>query len=193
MSNMPPFDEDANVSRTPHFLAQRLSRRGFLVGTLVSIVGTGCASSTTKTPVPKPSLLPTTSLLQDGTRESIHTDNARCVKSLATLGSGGGLPLAVAWSPSSTVLAIGGTFDTIHIWDRQTLKQRAALQGHHDQVNRIVWSPDGRLIASASSDGTVRLWDGQRYTAEVVLPGLTGETVALSIAWSPESKRVVAG
>lgn len=185
MPNMPPFDEVAKDSRTPHFLAQRLSRRGFLAGTLLSIIGTGCASITTKTPVPTPSLLLTTSSLQRGTQEPIRSDNARRVKSLATLDVGGDRALAVAWSPSSTMLAVGSSLDTIQIWDRQTLKQQAALQGHHDQVNRITWSPDGGVIASASSDGTVRLWDGQTYTAEVVLQGLTGETAALSIAWSP--------
>ncbi len=198
MSNIPPFDECETYTETPHLLEQRLSRRGFLAYTILSIITAGCtpawqAPAATRTPVTTPPLQPTTSSLQRGTLEPIRADNARRVKSLATLDPGSSWALAVAWAPSSNILAVGSTLNTVQLWDIHTRKKQTALQGHHDQVNRIAWSPDGRFIASASTDGTVRLWDGQRYTSEAVLQGPIEGTAALSIAWSPDSKRLVAG
>ncbi len=198
MSNIPPFDECETYTETPHLLEQRLSRRGFLAYTILSIITAGCtpawqAPAATRTPVTTPPLQPTTSSLQRGTLEPIRADNARRVKSLATLDPGSSWALAVAWAPSSNILAVGSTLNTVQLWDIHTRKKQTALQGHHDQVNRIAWSPDGRFIASASSDGTVRLSDGQRYTSEAVLQGPIEGTAALSIAWSPDSKRLVAG
>jgi WD40 repeat protein len=191
MSNMPPFDKREKCTETPQLLEHRLSRRGFLASTLLSIITAGCAAASqapvsTRTPV-------TTSSLQRGALEPIRADNARRVKSLTTLDPGSSLALAVAWSPSSTILAVGSTLKTVQLWERQTLKKQTALQGHHDQVNRMAWSPDGRLIASASSDGTVRLWDGQRYTSEAVLQGPSEGTAALSLAWSPDGHLLVGG
>src|SRR5437763_11493678 len=135
MSNFPPFDEREKGTETPQLLEQRLSRRRFLAYTLLSIVTAGCAPASqapaaTRTPV-------TTSSLQRGTLEPIRADNARRIKSLATLDPGSSWALAVAWSPSSNILAVGSTLKTVQLWDRHTLKKQTALQGHHDQVNRI--------------------------------------------------------
>jgi WD40 repeat protein/DNA-binding SARP family transcriptional activator len=54
----------------------------------------------------------------------------------------------------------------------------------------VSWSPDGRLIA-ASSAGTVRVWDAETGGLRHTLLGHS--SLVLSVAWSPDSKRLVTG
>src|SRR5579872_1222682 len=190
--SLPSDKHDTGIDQL-HFLGQHFSRRRFLALTAIGLVTAGCVS-TTQAPTPvKHGITPTEPSLQRGTLQTISADNAQRVRALVTLNPGRGLALAVAWSQSGNNLAIGGTDGTIQIWDATTLKKQTTLRGHTDQVNRISWSPDGHLLASASSDGTVRLWDGQHYTLQTILQGNGASNPVLSIAWSPDSKRLAAG
>ncbi len=191
-NNLASSKHDTSVEQL-HFPGKHISRRRFLALTALGLVTAGCAS-TNQAPTPmKHGTAPTEPSLQRGTLRPISVDNAQNVRSLVTLNPGSGLALAVAWSPTGNILAIGGADGTIQIWDAITLKNQTMLRGHTDQVNRISWSPDGRLLASASSDASVRLWDGQHYTLQAILPGNGAGNPALSIAWSPDSKRLVTG
>jgi WD40 repeat protein len=71
-------------------------------------------------------------------------------------------------------------------------------RGHFGAVRGEAWSPDGRRIASGSSDGTVEVWNavtGQRILTyrgdtQFVLPAVDTPRAVLSIAWSPDGKRI---
>ena len=54
----------------------------------------------------------------------------------------------------------------------------------------VSWSPDGRLIA-ASSAGTARVWDAETGKLRHTMLGHSG--LVLSVAWSPDSSRLVTG
>jgi len=58
-------------------------------------------------------------------------------------------------------------------------------------MNRgVAWSPDGRLVA-VSSESTARVWDAKTGTLRTTLIGHRG--FVLSVAWSPDSSRLVTG
>ncbi|MDQ2904792.1 MAG: WD40 repeat domain-containing protein [Chloroflexota bacterium] len=168
-----------------------LSRRQCLAFIASGLLAAGCApASQVPANTGQHASTPTVTALQRGALQPIHVRNAGHIKSLTTLTPEG---VAVAWSPTGSVLAIGSAENAIQVWDVATLKQLRTLQGHSDRVNRIRWSPDGRLLASASDDGTVRLWDGQRDIPRAVLQGPFASNTVLSVAWSPDSRRLVAG
>jgi WD40 repeat protein/DNA-binding SARP family transcriptional activator len=57
---------------------------------------------------------------------------------------------------------------------------------------QVSWSPDGRYIATTSaSDGTSRIWDAGTGELRSTLPGQVGPDA--SVAWSPDSARLVTG
>jgi WD40 repeat protein len=126
--------------------------------------------------------------------QAITADNAKRLKSLATLNVNG-QALGVDWAKSGSILGIGNTASEIEVWDASTLKQVAVLRGHIDQVNRVRWSPDGSMFASASSDGTVRIWENRQRTTLMTFQGPDSDTSnpALCVAWSPDGKHIVAG
>ena len=78
----------------------------------------------------------------------------------------------------------------IHIWDWRNEKIIKTLSGHKDQVYPAFVSPDGKLIASASHDRTVRVWS---ISDEVELRSWDACEPNESLAWFPESRRIVTG
>jgi WD40 repeat protein len=65
---------------------------------------------------------------------------------------------SLAWSPDSTLLAVGVTDGTIQILRADTGELLATLPGHRMWAPAVAFSPDGRLLASCSLDGTIMLW-----------------------------------
>lgn len=79
--------------------------------------------------------------------------------------------------------------------------------GHSDQVRAVAWSADGNYIASAAGDSsaygaypakdqTVQVWDATNGTHIYTYHGRGASLYgygASSVAWSPDSKRLVAG
>lgn len=69
-----------------------------------------------------------------------------------------GSPLAVAFSPDATMLAVARKHAVILI-DMSTGREIRTLWGHNGLVRTLAWSRDGHLLATGSTDQTVRLWD----------------------------------
>ena len=65
---------------------------------------------------------------------------------------------ALAFSPTSSLLASGATDSRICLWDPETRSCRANIGGHDGFVHDIRFSPAGEALISASGDGTVRFW-----------------------------------
>jgi serine/threonine protein kinase/WD40 repeat protein len=55
----------------------------------------------------------------------------------------------------------------------------------------VAWSPDGRYIATSSDDGIPRVWDAATGRLRFTLIGHAG--FVWSVAWSPDSSRLVTG
>ncbi len=69
------------------------------------------------------------------------------------------LPLALAFSADSTLLAIGDAKGEIRIWNVADGRSVLTCSGHTDWIWSLAFSPDGTQVASGSSDHTVKLWD----------------------------------
>ncbi|SDJ26667.1 WD40 repeat domain-containing serine/threonine protein kinase [Nonomuraea jiangxiensis] len=66
----------------------------------------------------------------------------------------------MAFSPDSTMLALGRVDHAVLLWDTRTLRRSGPpLTGHGDVVTALAFSPDGMTLAGGGSDATVRLWD----------------------------------
>jgi WD40 repeat protein len=89
----------------------------------------------------------------------------------------------------------------IHIWDASTGRLRRGLTARADTATycALKFSPDGRVLAAAASgscqqkdsSGVVHLWDPTSGKLLRELP--TAGEAALSVAISPDSRRVAAG
>src|SRR5688572_11434707 len=73
-----------------------------------------------------------------------------------------GAVTSVAFSPDSSILAVGG-YQTVTLFHAETGKTLAKLSGHAGVVTALAFSPDGRILAAAGGQpgksGEVRLWD----------------------------------
>ena len=97
-----------------------------------------------------------------------------------------GKRLAVAsWWPERNV---GAVFDV------ETGREVFGLSGPNDCCppfsRGVSWSPDGRYIAASSVNNTL-IWEAETGRLRYTLPGHTG--FAFSVAWSPDSSRLVTG
>jgi WD40 repeat protein len=159
-----------------------LSRRQFLWLTGATLLA-GC--QTALPPPPVPTATPHPAL------QRITLENASKIRQVSKLNLSQGAVRGVAWPPDSRLLAVA-PYNQVQVWEIATMKRLTTLQGHQYQINGIAWSPDGRLLASVSDDGSLRLWDPTIWKSHAVLRGHAADTV-LSVAWSPDSLRLVAG
>ncbi|MCA8975337.1 MAG: protein kinase [Planctomycetes bacterium] len=65
---------------------------------------------------------------------------------------------AVAFSPDSTLLAVGTTTRKVQLYDVPALTVQKTLLGHHRELASVAFHPNGTMLASASWDNTIRLW-----------------------------------
>ena len=80
---------------------------------------------------------------------------------------------SVAFSPDSTILAIGWSGwgnNRIQLLNMETLRPRETLVGHTEGMTDLAFSTDGRTLASASCDGTILLWETSVERALVEIP-----------------------
>jgi len=101
--------------------------------------------------------------------------------------------MAVKYIPNTTYLVTAGLDHSIRIWDLSTNQVERVLDQHRGIVRDLDVRPNQQglpMIASASADRTVRFWQPTigRFVRYVLLPA-----EPLSIAWTPDGSRVVAG
>jgi WD40 repeat protein len=93
----------------------------------------------------------------------------------------------VAFSPDGKRIISGGR-DRVRVWDVETAKEVLELEANTKGVWRVAVSPDGKWIAGSGVDHSVKIWDTQ--TGKQVRT--TKSTNVVSVAFSPDSKRIVA-
>ncbi len=105
---------------------------------------------------------------------------------------------SLAFSPDGKTLASSSDDETVKLWDVPAKKEIAELARHPLQVTCVAFSPDGKLVATASGHtqkgdpaGDVRVFEvetgKERQYADWSGKG------AVSVAFSPDSKRLVTG
>ncbi|WP_228975637.1 DNA-binding protein [Streptomyces sp. DH12] len=110
-------------------------------------------------------------------------------------------PVALAFSPDGTRLAVGDTRGRVSLWDGDVRRHLGVLPGTHtgtrrtedEEVAVLAFSPDGTTLAVAGDSGTVQLWDtASRRLLGSALP-TPGDRV-LSMAFGPDGRTLrVAG
>jgi len=94
----------------------------------------------------------------------------------------------VAFSPDSTVLAIGLPDGRVQLWQASDGTLLHTLQGQSGKVCSLAFSPDGRVLLAGTWDGPVNLW---RISDGALLRSLEGHTGGVvSVALSPAGTMV---
>ncbi|RPI27529.1 MAG: hypothetical protein EHM70_17745 [Chloroflexota bacterium] len=95
---------------------------------------------------------------------------------------------AARFSPDGGQIATASLDGTVRLWEAEDGSPAATLSGHAGPVRTIQYSPDGRRLLSAGDDATLRLWDPSDGRLLKSIPTQTGESLAHSIAFSPDGK-----
>jgi len=102
-------------------------------------------------------------------------------------------PLAIAWSPDGSALAVAGEDHTVQLCDPNTRRLVRELAGHKHAVTAVAFAPDGRTLASG--DGrTIKLWHAAtgRELFTLFRDLQFGESL-LWLAFTPDATRLLAG
>jgi WD40 repeat protein/serine/threonine protein kinase len=120
--------------------------------------------------------------------------NAETGQRVATFKGHMGPVNSVAFSPDGKRLLSGGDDEMVKIWDVN--EPRSAVVLRHPKAAAVAWNPKGDILASAGG-GVMKLWDLHtwRECARWNTPQfyMSEDAPEVSIAWSPEGSRIVAG
>jgi WD40 repeat protein len=94
----------------------------------------------------------------------------------------GWLSGGLAWSPESTMLAVGSSLG-VWIYAVDTWED-VLFRGDQHYITSLAWSPDGREIASASS-GAIDIWDAATGALILTLDTEIPDNVSM-VNWSPD-------
>jgi GTPase SAR1 family protein/DNA-directed RNA polymerase subunit RPC12/RpoP len=113
---------------------------------------------------------------------------------LVTLRGHTGIVESVQITPDERYAISGSDDQTVKIWDLEIGACVTTLEGHQKGINSIAISPDGTLVASTGfTDHTIRLWDWKSGTCTQVIEDKESYFVPMSVAFSPDGTRLVAG
>ena len=86
--------------------------------------------------------------------------------------------VTVAWSPDSSLLAVGAGDGAVRVLDTETWRSLVTLRDHEAAIVTLTWSPDGRFLAAGAADGIMHVWDTETWRVVTTLEGLgsTAET-----------------
>jgi WD40 repeat protein/DNA-binding SARP family transcriptional activator/class 3 adenylate cyclase len=99
-----------------------------------------------------------------------------------------GSPADTALSPSGERLAVIHSPKSGVVFDLNTGDRSLRLPTGDSDLH-VAWSPDGRYIATTSAVSPPRVWDAETGRLRDTLTGHAG--LATSVAWSPDSSRLV--
>jgi WD40 repeat protein len=103
-------------------------------------------------------------------------------------------PIDTALSPDGERIAVASSEGSVNVFDVGTREKVFTLAGGNcctsSPSRGVSWSPDGRLIAASSRDAA-RVWDAESGTLRHTLLGHS--SLVSSVAWSPDSSRLVTG
>lgn len=138
-----------------------------------------------------------------GDRFTLH------VRDLQSSGEPEGFPIpsasewfALTFSPDGKYLVTGNGARTVEVRDADTGQRIKTLGTHAGVIRGLAFSPDPdhKYLASMSSDGEVKLWDAKRLgerdpqqPLRSIKDGVHSPGVGLSMAFSPDGKRLVTG
>jgi WD40 repeat protein len=93
---------------------------------------------------------------------------------------------AVAFSPTSNLLASAGVDHVVRLWDPTTGKQKRRLVGHRGIIEALAFSPDGKVLVTLARDLFLRSWDPA--TGKEVTPPRHSPFRNNFLAFSPDGK-----
>ena len=98
----------------------------------------------------------------------------------------------IAFSPDGNHLAVGQIDRRIFQYDLGSpTTEPELILGHEEAVSHLAYTHDGRELWSASWDGTLRSWAlAPELRTDLVRELHAHEGEALSVAWSPDGKRL---
>ena len=97
---------------------------------------------------------------------------------------------AVAWSPTSKLIASGSMDGTVQVWSPYAGSPAPLFtyRGHSGSVLGVAWSPDNMRIASASSDRTVQIWEP--FSGKTLLTYRGHADTVRALTWSPDGVHI---
>jgi WD40 repeat protein len=108
---------------------------------------------------------------------------------------------SAAFTPGGNTVVTGGMFDdSLIVWDLKTGQERFKIHVPDTLGSVLEVSPDGRVLASAAVqitstdrdfDEAIHLWD--LATGRELLKIGPGDAPTVSLAFSPDGKRLMAG
>ena len=97
---------------------------------------------------------------------------------------------ALAFNPSSTVLAAGCGDGWIRLWNIPEGSKGLRLKGHAGTVRCLAFSPDGSVVASAG-DAVIHVWD--TYTGREVRQIAGHAMQTWTVAFSSDGQLIASG
>lgn len=101
---------------------------------------------------------------------------------------------SVHFTPDEKYVVSGSDDKTIKLWNLETGARVGNFEGHQGSINSVAVSPGGNWVASAGfNDFTVRIWDLKTGNCVQVIEDKDGFFAPISVAFSPDGKRLVVG